>query len=290
MAPAERADVIVDFTGFPVGTEIFLITSGPDEPFGGGVPGVDFPPADPGHDRPGDAVPRRAAATGDDPSTPPDQLTLPASPRSGRRPHTRQVSLNEEDSDGPGRRRAAWRRCSARVDDDGDPPLDWDDPITENPALGAIEVWEMHNFTEDAHPIHIHEVQFQVVDRQPFDGAAARPPGAVGDRLQGHGHRLPGRDHPGQGAVRSSRPLRLALPHRRARGQRDDAAVLHRTKSPSAVGKGHPLNEEGLTWGPLAWIALVPTCALGRLCQACRGRHGQDSRFEYRSPLFDMSA
>jgi FtsP/CotA-like multicopper oxidase with cupredoxin domain len=41
--------------------------------------------------------------------------------------------------------------------------------------LNAIEVWELHNFTADAHPIHIHEVQFQVVDRQPFDGAA-RPP------------------------------------------------------------------------------------------------------------------
>jgi len=33
-------------------------------------------------------------------------------------------------------------------------------------------VWEIHNFTEDAHPIHIHEVQFQVVDRQPFEGVA----------------------------------------------------------------------------------------------------------------------
>ena len=33
----------------------------------------------------------------------------------------------------------------------------------------------MYNFTEDAHPIHIHEVQFQLVDRQPI-GGAARPP------------------------------------------------------------------------------------------------------------------
>src|SRR4030095_5719766 len=38
MAPAERADIIVDFTGLPVGAEIFLINEGPDEPFGGGVP------------------------------------------------------------------------------------------------------------------------------------------------------------------------------------------------------------------------------------------------------------
>jgi len=37
-------------------------------------------------------------------------------------------------------------------------------------------VWELHNFTEDAHPIHIHEVQFQVVNRQPVAGGAARDP------------------------------------------------------------------------------------------------------------------
>ncbi|HSB68025.1 MAG TPA: multicopper oxidase domain-containing protein [Candidatus Methylomirabilis sp.] len=48
--------------------------------------------------------------------------------------------------------------------------------ITENPALGATEVWELHNFTEDAHPIHVHLVQFQVVNRQPFDGSPSRPP------------------------------------------------------------------------------------------------------------------
>src|SRR5256885_9324594 len=31
----------------PVGTEILLLNLGPDEPFGGGVPGVDFAPSDP---------------------------------------------------------------------------------------------------------------------------------------------------------------------------------------------------------------------------------------------------
>ena len=45
--------------------------------------------------------------------------------------------------------------------------------------MGATEVWEIHNFTEDAHPIHIHEITFEVVDRQPFDGGPRRP-GALG--------------------------------------------------------------------------------------------------------------
>ena len=41
-----------------------------------------------------------------------------------------------------------------------------EDPVTENPAVGATEVWELYNATADAHPIHIHEVVFEVVDRQ----------------------------------------------------------------------------------------------------------------------------
>jgi len=44
----------------------------------------------------------------------------------------------------------------------------WDDPITETPAAGSTEIWEIYDTTEDAHPIHVHLVQFQVVNRQPL--------------------------------------------------------------------------------------------------------------------------
>jgi spore coat protein A, manganese oxidase len=44
MGPAERADVIVDFSDAQSGAEFYLINEGPDEPFGGGVPGKDFLP------------------------------------------------------------------------------------------------------------------------------------------------------------------------------------------------------------------------------------------------------
>jgi FtsP/CotA-like multicopper oxidase with cupredoxin domain len=54
-------------------------------------------------------------------------------------------------------------------------PLGWGDAVTEQPRLNSTEIWELWNFTEDAHPIHLHQVQFQVIDRQPFDGTA-RPP------------------------------------------------------------------------------------------------------------------
>ena len=64
MGPAERADVIVDFTNVPVGTEIVLLNLGPDEPFGGGEPDDDFDVSDPRDHRSGHAVPRRAGPIG----------------------------------------------------------------------------------------------------------------------------------------------------------------------------------------------------------------------------------
>ena len=61
MGPAERADLIVDFTNVPVGNHV-LRNVGPDEPFGGGVPGVDFAVADPDGTGPDHAVPGRPGA------------------------------------------------------------------------------------------------------------------------------------------------------------------------------------------------------------------------------------
>ncbi|MHB1134624.1 MAG: multicopper oxidase family protein, partial [Chloroflexota bacterium] len=165
MGPAERADVIVDFTNVPEGTEIVLQNLGPDEPFGGGTPGVDFDPADPNST--GQVMKFKViAAQGSDPSTPPTELVLPAiTPLTGGT--TRRLSLNEVMSmvhDGPA------EALLGTLDGDGNAvALKWMDPITENPAVGATEVWEFYNFTADAHPIHIHLVQFQVVNRQGLD-------------------------------------------------------------------------------------------------------------------------
>jgi len=40
------------------------------------------------------------------------------------------------------------------------------DQVTENPGVGDTEVWEIYNTTADAHPMHIHEIAFEVVNRQ----------------------------------------------------------------------------------------------------------------------------
>jgi spore coat protein A len=45
----------------------------------------------------------------------------------------------------------------------------WRDPVTEKPVLDSTEIWELVNYTEDVHPIHLHLVRFQLLDRQLFD-------------------------------------------------------------------------------------------------------------------------
>ena len=45
----------------------------------------------------------------------------------------------------------------------------WQDPVSEKPRLGSTEIWSLVNLTEDTHPIHLHLVRFQILDRRPFD-------------------------------------------------------------------------------------------------------------------------
>lgn len=46
--------------------------------------------------------------------------------------------------------------------------MQWHDPVTENPMLNSTEIWEIYNETEDAHPIHLHMVTMQLINRQKF--------------------------------------------------------------------------------------------------------------------------
>jgi FtsP/CotA-like multicopper oxidase with cupredoxin domain len=159
MSLAERADVIVDFTNVPVGTSVLLLNLGPDEPFGG------FPTPASDEASTGQVMEFRVGpATSADASTPPQFLQLPAiTPLVGGT--ARPLALLERPSeffDGPAEAELGTFDPSTGTATD----LEWAAPITENPAVGATEVWELYNFTEDAHPIHIHEIHFQVVDRQ----------------------------------------------------------------------------------------------------------------------------
>lgn len=46
---------------------------------------------------------------------------------------------------------------------------DWDAPISEKPKLGSTEIWYLINTTEDTHPIHIHLVDFQILSRRKYN-------------------------------------------------------------------------------------------------------------------------
>ncbi len=214
MVPAERADVIVDFSGLANGTVVRMINTGPDAPFTGDL----SVPADP--TTTGQVmqfiVNNTLLQASDANTTPPQNLVLPAEGPLGAVDNTRQVTLNEEDSsqlcvqtlpDGsivtlfnnpaPGDPNFA-ANCAAAggfpmgpkaaklgiLTDMGggmlmSMPMMWEDAVTEAPLLNDTEVWEIFNFTMDAHPIHLHLVRFQVVERQAFDMITMAPVGPV---------------------------------------------------------------------------------------------------------------
>ncbi|PFG38115.1 FtsP/CotA-like multicopper oxidase with cupredoxin domain [Georgenia soli] len=193
LGPAERADVILDLTGVPVGHHV-LRNVGPDAPFGGGEP-VPEPPdedddarflaADPGTT--GQVLQLRVTpARGPDRTTPPQFLALPPiAPLTGGA--VRRLALVERMS---GRfEDAPSAALLGRVEEDGHwVAHDVTDPVTENPGVGSTETWELYNTTGDAHPIHVHAVAFQVLGRQPVvvdegrrtvvvaSGSQVRPP------------------------------------------------------------------------------------------------------------------
>lgn len=184
LAPAERADVLVDFSDMPAGTKVYMVNLGPDEPFGGGEGGTDFDYANPRTT--GQVMMFEVALplSGTDATVnPANGLSLPTPPPLGDATLTRQITLNEEMSmvaNGP---KAA---LLGTLDAGGNStPLRWMDPISEQPVLDQTEIWEIYNFTADAHPMHIHEVQFEVVNRQglatDIDGVAVQPAVVIGE-------------------------------------------------------------------------------------------------------------
>jgi spore coat protein A, manganese oxidase len=196
IGPAERADVIVDFANVAVGNYI-LRNIGPDEPFGGGEAGEDFDAADP--ETTGQVMQFRVVqATATDPTTPPHFLRLPALTPLPAETVTRKLALLEEmaifDDE-----EVVKEALLGRVHDDEHHEHDeaggmaipdfWMDDITENPAVGATEIWEFYNFTADAHPMHIHEIVFEIVNRQEISFAIADEDDEEHEPMPGHnGH------------------------------------------------------------------------------------------------------
>ena len=185
IAPAERADVVIDFAPY-AGQTLYLVNVGPDEPFGGGQPGVDFDPADPASTG---QVMKFVVANVEsaDTSSLPSRLSNVIRTPLTKAKQIRKLTLNEEvsteDFEGP------IAALLGILDEEGNStPLLWMNEITENPQLGTTEIWEIYNFTADAHPIHLHLVMFQVINRQMLavddEGVSTQPATLEGDPIQ----------------------------------------------------------------------------------------------------------
>ncbi len=132
LAPAERADIVVDFSGAR-GENLVLASDELDL--------VQF-------------------RVGKDPVS--DSISLPKALRpiqripESRATRTRLMTLNEFDYDNGMAMVMLLNRNH------------WSDPVTERVTLNSVEIWSLANLTQDTHPIHLHMIRFQVLDRRNF--------------------------------------------------------------------------------------------------------------------------
>jgi len=133
LAPGERADVIVDFSGH-AGQQIIcsnLVS-----------PVLQF---------------RVSAGPVQDGSALPDKLRPVPIPNEAAAARTRRLTLAEVDN-------LLAQPMTHLLDGKR-----WHDPVSERPVLGSTEIWEFLNLTDDTHPIHLHMVRFQILDRRPIN-------------------------------------------------------------------------------------------------------------------------
>ena len=148
LAPAERADVLIDFRGLG-GRTLLLRNDTPVAPVSTPAP----PLAPVMQIRVGHSVTHRGPHS--IPGSLPGQRARLHHPS-----RARYITLNEV-----GAETAGWYLNLNGVDFDAA-------PVTETPKAGTVEDWVWVNMTPDTHPMHVHLVTFQVVGRTPYDVAA----------------------------------------------------------------------------------------------------------------------
>jgi spore coat protein A len=137
LAPAERADILVDFSTM-AGSRVNLVSDSFDL--------LEFRVAA----RPAGKAPADSSAV-------PATLRPPIKLDPATAIQTRRITL-DENMDGIQRSMGMLLNNTP-----------WHMPVTEKPVLGTTEIWEFVNSTEDSHPIHLHLVRFQILDRRRFD-------------------------------------------------------------------------------------------------------------------------
>jgi FtsP/CotA-like multicopper oxidase with cupredoxin domain len=191
--PGERLDLVIDFKNVPDGSRVIVENILGDAPFGGDLPG----PADVFPDRRTDRVmafdvelPLDTAI----PDTGIGNLTFLGGGFSVGVPEirTRKLALFEG-MDSLGRLQPLLGSAEPVVDVKGatvNGAMPWFTPITENPNVGDTEIWEFYNATGDAHPVHVHLVHFEVLNRQRFTADVVEQPVGQHDGSVGLGFRL----------------------------------------------------------------------------------------------------
>jgi spore coat protein A len=206
MAPGERCDVVVDFAGM-AGQTIIIRNTG-KAPYPSGTA------ADP------QTVGQIMAFRVSKPLSGIPDRPLPANLRPILGPvpvianpvRTRKIILFEG-TDTRGR-----LQTMSGIVDNSRPTLNgtlvFHDPVTENPQVGDTEVWEFYNTTGDAHPIHMHLVDFRIQSRQKFSGTITpktNSDGSIGGVLDEASIKLLGRP---------------AVPGAEERGKKDTAKMF----------------------------------------------------------------
>ena len=192
LAPGERLDLVIDFQDVPAGSRVIVENLLGDSPFGGDLPkkGDLFP------DRRTDRVMAFDVNQPFDGSRPDsniyDGYQLGGGVGVGIEVRTRKLALFEG-SDEFGRLQPLLGTAEPVYDVEGnrvEGTIAWHSPVTENPGLGDTEIWEIYNATGDAHPVHVHLVHFEVIDRQAFKANSIEQPVLQHNGTYGVGFRL----------------------------------------------------------------------------------------------------
>jgi spore coat protein A, manganese oxidase len=153
LLPGSRVEVLVDFSNVKAGTEIIMRNNA----------AAPFPAGDPA-----------------DPNTVGQIMKFKVGSAKGFVPRTLPAQLNPTlaGPEWPALRPGGLKRIvtlNEQLDSQGNPlglflnGQMWDAPASETPKNGTTEDWYFVNLSGDAHPMHLHLVQFNVVSRQDFN-------------------------------------------------------------------------------------------------------------------------
>lgn len=183
LAPGERADVVVNFAGLAHQTLTF--TNSANGP---------FPDGNPVNPKTDAKVMAFKVSLPLDPAVPPSILPAFLRPVHGLLPPVvtagvvRRKLMLFEGVDPFGRLQTMLGTINPAAGNPVSPAFGtffYSDPVTELITAGSTEIWELHNTTVDAHPIHLHLVDFRILNREPFTGTLVDKPMGAGGTTSG---------------------------------------------------------------------------------------------------------